>query len=61
MVRSLETTYDGGKLLSGFGWFTGTATTGWMLKLFGKNNCGTTDIVSVPAGYAVMTLGTATT
>ena len=61
MIRSLETTYDGGKLISGYGWFTGTATAGWMVKLFGAG-CGSTAVVAIPAtAYKVFTLGTSTT
>jgi len=61
MVRSLQTIYDGGKLMSGYGWYSGTVTTGWMMKLFGETQCGGTAVVSVPTGYTVFTVGTANT
>jgi len=61
MVRSLTTLYDGGKLLTGYGWYSGTVTTGWMMKLFGTAQCGTTAVVSVPTGYTVFTVGTTNT
>jgi len=61
MVRSLETTYDGGKMMSGYGWFSGTVTTGWLVKLFGTFACGGTDAVSVPTGYNTIALGLAST
>jgi len=58
MVRSLETTYDGGKVMSGYGWFTGTAVTGWMMKLYGTLACGGGAVVSVASGYNTFTVGT---
>jgi len=35
MVTGLMTTYDGGKLMSGFGLFDNTTHFGWVIKLFG--------------------------
>lgn len=65
MISSLETAYDGGKLISGWGWASGTVTAGWMVKMYGILACtGSTtgtDAVSVTSGYSTMALGTAAT
>lgn len=65
MVRSIETAYDGGKVIAGYGWASGTVTAGWMLKMYGILGCtGSTtgtDAVSVSSGYSTMALGTANT
>lgn len=58
MIRSLETAFDGGKVLGGYGWFTGTATSGWMMKIYGTDACSTG--VSVSAGYNTVIIGIAT-
>lgn len=61
MVRSLETCWDGGKLMSGFGWYTGTVTQAWMMKIFGDDACAGVSAVNVPTGYTVFAIGLATT
>lgn len=48
-------------MLAGYGWFTGTVTTGWMLKMYGDTACGNASAVNVATGYVTFTTGTATT
>ena len=50
----IRTTYDGGKVMGGYGMFTGTTTAAWMLKAFGSFKC--TAAVAVPAGYVAFAL-----
>jgi len=51
-VMGLRTTYDGGKILAGFGYFTGTATAGWAMKVLGAGECNSgTAAVIAPTGY----------
>ena len=51
-VMGLRTTYDGGKILAGFGYFTGTATAGWAMKVLGAKECNSgTAAVIAPTGY----------
>jgi hypothetical protein len=58
MVTALMTTYDGGKLMSGFGLFDNTTHFGWVIKLFGTSSesaalmkCATWD---KPVNYTTM-------
>ena len=54
--------YDGGKLITGNGSYTGTVTFGWLLKLFGTLPCGSAATISVPtAGYNLWTVYAAAT
>jgi hypothetical protein len=46
--------------MSGFGWYTGTVTQGWMMKIFGEDSCGGVAAVNVPTGYTVFAIGLAT-
>lgn len=57
MIRQVETLFDGGKLITGNGAYTGTMTFGWMLKMFGVKPCGGTAIASNPSlGYSLWTI-----
>ena len=51
-VMGIRTTYDGGKVMAGYGMFTGTATVGWVMKAFGNAKCNA-DVAAVtaPTGY----------
>jgi len=57
----VETLFDGGKLITGNGSYTGTVTFAWMLKLFGNAACGAASTISVPADYSVWTVYKAAT
>ena len=39
VVTGIRTTYDGGKVMGGFGMFSGTVTSAWMMKAFGNYKC----------------------
>jgi len=52
-VTDLITTYDGGKLMSGYSKFDGMTVFGWAIKVFGE--IGTTTGCAIgdkPTGYA---------
>ena len=55
-VRQIETTFDGGKLITGNGSYTGTVTFGWMLKLFGTTACAVTTVSVPTSGYNLWTV-----
>lgn len=48
--------YDGGKIITGNGYFNGTVTFGWVIKLFGTVPCGSSSTTSVPTAYNLWTL-----
>ena len=54
-VKAIIALGDGGKLIMGNGYYTGTVTFTWMVKLFGQADCGGTAIVSTPTGYNLWT------
>jgi hypothetical protein len=54
--------FDGGKLITGNGSYTGTVSFGWLIKLFGVKPCGGTAVASVPtSGYNLWTVYKAAT
>lgn len=57
VVTAAITTWDGGKLMAGFGKVTGTVNKAWSYKLWGTNgtnNCGTAGNVISIVGYVKM-------
>jgi len=50
----MRTTYDGGKVMSGYGMFTGTSSAAWVMMSFGYKACGGTAVALVPSGYATI-------
>lgn len=54
MVTGMRITYDGGKVISGYGMFTGTSAAAWVMQSFGKIGCATTTGPTIPSGYATM-------
>ena len=55
MIRQIETGFDGGKVITGNGYYTGTVTFAWIMKMFGTDCTGATAAVNVPSGYVVWT------
>ena len=53
-IRQIETGYDGGKVITGNGYYTGTVTFAWVVKMFGTDACGAA-AVNVPSGYVIWT------
>lgn len=53
-IRQIETSFDGGKLISGNGYYSGTTTFAWIIKMFGSTACGSA-VVAVPTGYVIWT------
>lgn len=52
VVMGMRTTFDGGKILGGYGMFTGTATAGWAMKVLGNISCNArVAAVVAPTGY----------
>ena len=52
VVTGIRTTYDGGKVMGGFGMFSGTVTSAWMMKAFGNYKCNAgTAAIAQPTGY----------
>lgn len=57
MVTSIITTYDGGKAMAGFGKWSATLYTSWLVKMWGNvgtNKCGSPSTIS---GYVTMVMG----
>ena len=40
-IQDLITTYDGGKVMAGYGYFDNMVTFGWAIKLFGTRGTNT--------------------
>lgn len=57
----MRVTYDGGKVMAGYGMFTGTSSAAWVMMSFGYKSCGGTKAVIVPTGYATLTTNAGTT
>lgn len=61
MVLGMRTTYDGGKVVGGYGMLTGTVTNAWVMKVWGSYSCTGTATVLKATGYSAMTINATNT
>ncbi len=58
-VMGILSTYDGGKVMAGFGHYSGTIQLGWILKMWGTLGVFACSDDAVISGYVTMTMTTA--